>query len=39
MEGSVEPGRVFDHTVGLDGVPEGYRVMNERKALKVMVQP
>lgn len=39
MEGRIEPGRVFDRTVGLDGVPDGYRAMNEREALKVMVQP
>jgi hypothetical protein len=25
--------------VTLDGVPDGYRAMNEREALKVMVQP
>jgi threonine dehydrogenase-like Zn-dependent dehydrogenase len=37
MEGRIEPGRVFDRTVGLDGVPEGYRAMNEREALKVIV--
>jgi threonine dehydrogenase-like Zn-dependent dehydrogenase len=39
MEGHIEPGRVFDRTVTLDGVPDGYRAMNEREALKVMVQP
>jgi threonine dehydrogenase-like Zn-dependent dehydrogenase len=39
MEGRIEPGRVFDRTVGLDGVPDGYRAMNEREALKVMVRP
>jgi threonine dehydrogenase-like Zn-dependent dehydrogenase len=39
MEGRIEPGRVFDRTVGLEGVPDGYRAMNERKALKVMVEP
>ena len=39
MDGRIEPGRVFDRTVGLDGVPEGYRAMNEREALKVMVRP
>jgi len=39
MEGRIEPGRVFDRTVGLEGVPDGYRVMNERKAIKVMVKP
>jgi threonine dehydrogenase-like Zn-dependent dehydrogenase len=39
MEGRIEPGRVFDRTVTLDGVPEGYRAMNEREALKVLVRP
>jgi threonine dehydrogenase-like Zn-dependent dehydrogenase len=39
LEGRIEPGRVFDRTVGLDGVPEGYRAMNERESIKVMVQP
>jgi threonine dehydrogenase-like Zn-dependent dehydrogenase len=39
LEGRIEPGRVFDRVVGLDGVPDGYRAMNEREALKVMVKP
>jgi threonine dehydrogenase-like Zn-dependent dehydrogenase len=39
LEGRIQPGRVFDRIVGLDGVPDGYRAMNERKALKVMVKP
>ena len=39
MEGRIEPGRVFDRTVDLDGVPEGYRAMNDREALKVLVRP
>jgi threonine dehydrogenase-like Zn-dependent dehydrogenase len=39
MEGRIEPGRVFDRTVDLDGVPDGYRAMNEREALKVLVRP
>src|SRR3954447_24080960 len=39
MEGRIEPGRVFDRTVALDGVPDGYRAMNDREALKVMVRP
>jgi threonine dehydrogenase-like Zn-dependent dehydrogenase len=39
LEGRIEPGRVFDRTVGLDEVPDGYRAMNERKAIKVMVKP
>ena len=39
MEGRIEPGRVFDRTVDLDDVPDGYRAMNDREALKVMVRP
>jgi threonine dehydrogenase-like Zn-dependent dehydrogenase len=39
LEGRIQPGRVFDRVVDLNGVPEGYRAMNERKALKVMVKP
>ena len=39
MDGVIEPGRVFDRTVDLDGVPDGYRAMNDREALKVMVRP
>ena len=39
MDGRIEPGRVFDRTVNLEGVPEGYRAMNERQALKVMIRP
>lgn len=39
LEGRIEPGAVFDRVTGLDGVPEGYRAMNERKAIKVIVKP
>jgi threonine dehydrogenase-like Zn-dependent dehydrogenase len=39
MEGRIEPGRVFDRIVDLDGVPDGYRAMNAREALKAMVRP
>jgi hypothetical protein len=39
LGGRIQPGRVFDLTMGLDGVPEGYRAMNERKPLKVLVRP
>ena len=39
MEGGIDPGRVFDRTVDLDGVPDGYRAMNSREALKVMIRP
>ncbi|TFV90061.1 IMP dehydrogenase [Blastococcus sp. CT_GayMR16] len=39
LEGRIEPGKVFDRTVDLDGVPDGYRAMDARDALKVLVQP
>lgn len=39
LDGRIEPGRVFDRTVDLDGVPDGYRAMNEREALKVLIRP
>jgi threonine dehydrogenase-like Zn-dependent dehydrogenase len=38
LEGRIQPGRVFDRTTNLDGVPDGYRAMNEREAIKVMVE-
>jgi threonine dehydrogenase-like Zn-dependent dehydrogenase len=39
LDGRIEPGRVFDRTVGLDGVPDGYRAMADRESIKVMVTP
>jgi threonine dehydrogenase-like Zn-dependent dehydrogenase len=39
MDGKIQPGRVFDRTIGLDETPEGYRAMNDREALKVLVRP
>ena len=39
LEGRIEPGRVFDRVIGLEEVPEGYRAMNDREAIKVMVKP
>ena len=37
LEGRIEPGRVFDRVIGLEEVPEGYRAMNEREAIKVLI--
>jgi hypothetical protein len=37
LDGRIQPGRVFDRVTALDGVPEGYRAMNAREAIKVMV--
>jgi threonine dehydrogenase-like Zn-dependent dehydrogenase len=39
LDGRLEPGRVFDRTIGLDQVPDGYRAMDRREAIKVMVAP
>ena len=39
LEGRIQPGRVFDHSVRLNEAAEGYRAMNERRALKVVVVP
>ncbi|MFN2637727.1 MAG: zinc-dependent alcohol dehydrogenase family protein [Gemmatimonadaceae bacterium] len=38
LEGRIEPGRVFDSVIDLEGVPDGYRAMNDRKAIKVMIE-
>ncbi len=37
LDGRIEPGRVFDRVTNLDGVPDGYRAMNDREAIKVMI--
>lgn len=39
LGGEIHPGRVFDRAVPLDEVAEGYRLMNEREALKVIARP
>ena len=38
LEGRIEPGRVFDRVASLDEVPDGYRAMNEREAIKVLIE-
>lgn len=37
--GNLDPSPIFTKTVDLDGVPEGYRAMDEREAIKVLVKP
>jgi threonine dehydrogenase-like Zn-dependent dehydrogenase len=37
--GEINPGRVFDLTLPLSEVAEGYRAMDERRAIKVLLQP
>ncbi|MFE9766234.1 zinc-dependent alcohol dehydrogenase family protein [Streptomyces sp. NPDC005808] len=37
LDGTIDPSPVFDVTVGLEGVPDGYKAMDGRTALKVLV--
>jgi threonine dehydrogenase-like Zn-dependent dehydrogenase len=39
LSGKINPGRVFDKSVSLDDVAEGYKAMDSREALKVIVKP
>jgi threonine dehydrogenase-like Zn-dependent dehydrogenase len=39
LDGKIQPGRVFDRTISLDEVPDGYRAMADREALKVLIRP
>jgi threonine dehydrogenase-like Zn-dependent dehydrogenase len=39
LDGRLDPGKVFDRTVDLDGVPAGYQAMDARESLKVLVRP
>ena len=39
LSGSIDPGKVFDMTLPLDDVAEGYRAMDERRAIKVLLKP
>ncbi len=39
LDGSVEPGRVFDRELPLDSAPEGYALMDQRAALMVLLRP
>ena len=38
VEGRYQPGKVFDRTIGLEEVPDGYRAMASREALKVLIK-
>lgn len=39
LDGTVNPGKVFDRTISLDETPAGYKAMDDREALKVLVRP
>jgi threonine dehydrogenase-like Zn-dependent dehydrogenase len=38
-DGKINPGKVFDLTLPLDQVAEGYRAMDERRAIKALLRP
>ncbi len=38
-EESIDPGKVFDLTLPLEQVAEGYRAMDERRAIKTLLLP
>jgi threonine dehydrogenase-like Zn-dependent dehydrogenase len=35
----IDPGKVFDLSLPLDQAPQGYRAMDERRAIKVLLRP
>jgi hypothetical protein len=39
LEGRIQPGRVFDRAGDLAEVPDGYRAMNDRESIKVLIEP
>jgi threonine dehydrogenase-like Zn-dependent dehydrogenase len=39
LERKIEPGKVFDLTLPLSEVAEGYRAMDERRAIKTLLRP
>jgi threonine dehydrogenase-like Zn-dependent dehydrogenase len=39
LNGELKPGKVFDLTLPLDQVAEGYRAMDDRRAIKTLLRP
>jgi threonine dehydrogenase-like Zn-dependent dehydrogenase len=39
LHGTINPGKVFDLTLPLEEVAEGYRAMDERRAIKALLRP
>ncbi|MFJ8787898.1 zinc-dependent alcohol dehydrogenase family protein [Streptomyces sp. NPDC102462] len=39
LTGRIDPGKVFDLTLPLEQVAEGYRAMDERRAIKTLLKP
>ncbi len=38
LEGKIQPGKVFDFSGDISKVPDGYRAMNDRKAIKAIIE-
>jgi threonine dehydrogenase-like Zn-dependent dehydrogenase len=38
LDGRIEPGKVFDRVASLEDVPDGYRAMNDRESIKVLIE-
>ena len=39
LQGTLDPAPIFTETVSLEEIDEGYRMMDEREAIKVLVKP
>ena len=39
LSGAIDPGKVFDLTLPLSEVAEGYAAMDERRAIKTLLRP
>ncbi len=39
LDGTVDPGKIFDREITLEEVPAGYQAMDDRAALKVLIRP
>jgi len=39
LDGTIDPGRVFDRELPLSEIAEAYRLMDSREALKVLIRP
>jgi threonine dehydrogenase-like Zn-dependent dehydrogenase len=38
LDGTINPGRVFDYETNLDGIADAYAAMDERRAIKSLVR-
>lgn len=38
LDGTLQPGKVFDREIGLEEAPAGYKAMDDREAIKVLIK-